>query len=303
MLGTAARGRWVRSHPLGVPHEEREFFLGRVLNQDIAEPVFYHAIPVWSGLQAFEWPVAIPCGVSFCFFGGRRGCDRSEWRALDSIGPFMAERRGEEMRSGFAWIVAAVGAVLIAGATNSSAADFKYVGVNKCKTCHKKELIGDQYGKWKDAKHSKAFEALKSDKAAEIAKKQGITGPAYQSEKCLKCHVTAYGKPASAFEREPLKETDGVQCESCHGPGSGYKKKKTMEDHDKALAAGLWEPGKDEKICTTCHNDQSPTWDPAKGFDYEQHKKDIAHPIPKDVKGHYAEMEKKMRKERMEEEE
>jgi len=57
----------------------------------------------------------------------------------------------------------------------------------------------------------------------------------------------------------------------------------------------MWEPGKDQKICTQCHNDESPTWDPAKGFDYEASKKKIAHPIPEDVKGHYLEKEKAMR--------
>jgi hypothetical protein len=199
------------------------------------------------------------------------------------------------MRRGFAWILAAVGTVLIAGAANSSAADFKYVGVKKCRTCHKKELIGDQYGVWKKSKHAKAYELLKSDKAAEVAKKAGITGPAYESPKCLECHVTAYGKPESAFDRGPLEVENGVQCESCHGPGSEYKKKKTMADHDKSVAAGMWEPGKDEKICTTCHNDKSPTWDPEKGFDFEKRKEDIAHPIPKDVKGRYIEAEKELK--------
>jgi hypothetical protein len=202
------------------------------------------------------------------------------------------------MRSGFAWIVAAVGSVLIAGAANSSAADFKYVGMKKCKTCHKKELIGDQYGKWQEAKHSKAFETLKGEKAAEVAKEKGITGPAYESEKCLKCHVTAYGADAAAFDKAPLKSADGVQCESCHGPGSGYKKKKTMADHDKSVAAGMWEAGKDEKICTACHNDESPTWDAEKGFDYEKRKEEIAHPIPEDVKGKYIEVEKKLKAEK-----
>jgi nitrate/TMAO reductase-like tetraheme cytochrome c subunit len=202
------------------------------------------------------------------------------------------------MRSGFAWIVAAVGSVLIAGAANSSAADFKYVGVKKCKTCHKKELIGDQYGAWQEAKHSKALETLKGEKAAEVAKAQGITGPASESEKCLKCHVTAYGADAAAFDKKPLDSKNGVQCESCHGPGSAYKKKKTMADHDKSLAAGMWEPGKDEKICTACHNDESPTWDAEAGFDFEKRKEEIAHPIPEDVKGKYIEMEKKLKAEK-----
>jgi hypothetical protein len=104
--------------------------------------------------------------------------------------------------------------------------------------------------------------------------------------------MTGYGLPATAFAKKPLDAEDGVQCESCHGPGSDYKKKKTMADHAKSVAAGMWEPDKDEKICLNCHNDQSPTWDAAKGFDFEARKKDIAHPIPEDVKGNYIAMEK-----------
>jgi hypothetical protein len=87
-----------------------------------------------------------------------------------------------------------------------------------------------------------------------------------------------------------------VQCESCHGPGSEYRKKTVMADQKKAVAAGLVLPEKDEKVCTKCHNKDSPTWDAAKGFDFEAAKKKIAHPIPKDVKGHYIELEKKARK-------
>ena len=186
--------------------------------------------------------------------------------------------------------------VLAAGLAN--AADPQYVGASKCKTCHKKELIGNQYGAWEDAKHSKAFETLKSDKAIALAKEKGISGPPSEAKECLKCHMTGHGLPATAFKKKPLKAADGVQCESCHGPGSDYKKKKTMSDRDKSIAAGMWEPGKDEKICQKCHNDESPTWDADKGFDYEERKEEIAHPIPEDVKGNYIAMEKKLKAEK-----
>jgi hypothetical protein len=179
--------------------------------------------------------------------------------------------------------------------TNVWAAEFKYVGVKNCGKCHKKELMGDQLAEWKKARHSQALETLKGDKALEIAKERNLPVAPHESEDCLKCHVTAYGAPESAFHKKPLKASDGVQCESCHGPGSGYRKKKTMSDHDKSVAAGLWDPGNDEKICAKCHNDESPTWDVAEGFDYEEAKKEIAHPIPEDVKGNYLELEKKQK--------
>jgi hypothetical protein len=202
------------------------------------------------------------------------------------------------MRREWTSILVLISFALITGAAGASAEDFTYVGVKKCKSCHKKELIGNQYGEWQKAKHAGAFETLKGEEAVTVAKEAGIAGPPHEAKECLKCHVTAYGEPASAFAKKPLTASEGVQCESCHGPGSGYKKKKTMSDHDKSVAAGMWEPGKDEKICTKCHNDESPSWDAAKGFDYEASKKEIAHPIPEDVKGKYIEVEKKLKAER-----
>jgi hypothetical protein len=195
------------------------------------------------------------------------------------------------------WIVVAIGVGLAAGGAGAAGKEPQYVGVKRCKGCHKKELIGDQYDAWKKGKHAQAFETLKSEEALKIAKEKGLTVPPSQSPDCLKCHVTAYGEPASKFERGPLAPEDGVECESCHGPGSLYKKKKTMADQEKAVAAGLWDPSKDEKICTACHNDESPTWDPAKGFDYEKAKEEIAHPIPTDVKGRFLELERERREE------
>jgi hypothetical protein len=196
------------------------------------------------------------------------------------------------------WLVAILGLLLIAGTAHAQTKDFKYVGVKKCKTCHKKELIGDQFGEWQKGQHSKAFETLKSEKALEVAKEKGLAGPPHEADDCLKCHVTGHGKPPAAFKKKPLAAKDGVQCESCHGPGSGYRKKKIMSDYDKSVANGMWDPGKDEKICTACHNDESPTWDAAKGFDYEAAKKEFAHLIPEDVKGKYLEIEKKRKAER-----
>jgi hypothetical protein len=196
------------------------------------------------------------------------------------------------MRSRLISIATIITITLVTGAVGSLAGDFKYIGVKKCKTCHQKELIGDQHAEWEKSKHSKAYETLKGEEAAKFAEAAGVTGPAHEAKQCLECHVTAYGADASAFLKGPLKVENGVQCESCHGPGSGYKKKKVMADHALSVAGGLQEPGKNEAVCVACHNDKSPTWDPAKGFDYEASKKVIAHPIPAEVKGRYAEAAK-----------
>ncbi len=192
------------------------------------------------------------------------------------------------------WIV--VAAVVIAfSAGVAGAEDGKYIGVKKCKSCHKKELIGDQYKSWTEGPHAKAFETLTSDDAIAIGKEKGLAKPPSESDECLKCHATAFGLTADQLNKpeKPLKLEDGVQCETCHGPGSGYKGKKTMSDHDKSVAKGMLEPDKNEDICTACHNDESPTWDAEKGFDFEKRKEEIAHKIPEDVKGKYIELSKK----------
>jgi hypothetical protein len=191
--------------------------------------------------------------------------------------------------------LAAVGSLLAIFVSPALAQEHQYVGLKDCSRCHKKELMGDQTGEWKKTRHSKAFETLKGDEAIQIAKDRGITTPPHETDDCVKCHATAYGVTAEMMKK-PLQLSDGVQCESCHGPGADYRKKKTMSDRDKSIAAGMWEPGKDEKICLTCHNDESPTWDPAKGFDFAEAKKTIAHPIPEHVKGRYIELEKEARK-------
>jgi cytochrome c5 len=74
-----------------------------------------------------------------------------------------------------------------------------------------------------------------------------------------------------------IKPEDGVGCESCHGPGKKYLAKTTMQDHAKAVAAGMVYPA--DQSCTLCHNDQSPNWPGS--FDKDAMVKKIAHPDPK----------------------
>ena len=136
--------------------------------------------------------------------------------------------------AGFFMAVAALS--LVAAAEN--------IGAGKCKMCHKTE-----YTSWQAMPHAKAFDLLP-------AADQG-------NAECLKCH--ALGGNA---------DMPGVQCESCHGPGSEYKAMKVMKDHEASLAAGLLVP--DEATCRSCHegapHDQKP-------FDFEALKAKGAHEV------------------------
>jgi hypothetical protein len=162
-----------------------------------------------------------------------------------------------------------------------------FVGSMKCKTCHGKSKIGDQYGIWRDSKHAKAFATLATEKAKKWGAEAGVKDP-QTDDRCVKCHETAHGVPDEMVSKT-FDRTAGVQCEACHGPGKDYRKKKIMLDHDKAVAKGLIIPT--AAVCTECHNDESPAWDPQRytladgsksGFDFEQAKKKIAHPVPED---------------------
>ena len=159
------------------------------------------------------------------------------------------------------------------------------VGTKKCKMCHKKEEKGNQFQKWLDGPHAKAFEALGSDEAKAAGATLGIEDP-QASGKCLKCHSTAYNF-TEKLQTEAVLVTDGVSCESCHGPGKNYKKKETMQDRKASIAAGMIHPAAEH--CEKCHNEENPTWDPEKytladgtksGFDVEQAYEKIKHPNP-----------------------
>ena len=162
-------------------------------------------------------------------------------------------------------------AVFFAG-SNLIAQEYEYIGAMKCKMCHNKSTTGEQYNKWLAGPHAKAMEALKSDKAKEIAKAKGIADPSTDA-KCVKCHATT-GYTDKKLQLT-IKEEEGVSCESCHGPGSVYKSMSIMKDPAKAMANGMIKP--EEKVCKQCHNEESPTY---KEFNYAEYSKKIAHPNP-----------------------
>lgn len=154
----------------------------------------------------------------------------------------------------------------------SAAAQHKYVGVAKCRVCHMNaKLGGDNYNAWKASPHARAYETLASEKAKAKAKELKIADP-QTSERCVKCHVTAYGVSA-ALVGPGVKNEDSVGCERCHGPGADYLPNEVMRDKKVAAAKGLRVP--DEKLCRECHNEESPFY---KAFDFKTFVAKIAHP-------------------------
>lgn len=151
------------------------------------------------------------------------------------------------------------------------AQDYSYIGATKCKMCHNKSTTGAQYKVWLAAPHANAMKSLSSEESLKYAAENGIADPTTEPS-CIKCHSTA-----GAIDPDlnaGVKPTEGVSCESCHGPGSKYKSKSIMINREKAVANGLLIPTKE--TCEECHNEDNPFHKP---FNYEEGLKTIAHPL------------------------
>jgi hypothetical protein len=113
----------------------------------------------------------------------------------------------------------------------------------------------NEYTQWaaKD-KHTKAYAVLFEPRSKQIARNLMIERPEIATV-CLDCHATnaATNERASSFDI-----SDGVGCESCHGPASAWLGQHTTRDwnHDQSVRAGMVDT-KDVKkrteVCLSCH--------------------------------------------------
>lgn len=139
-------------------------------------------------------------------------------------------------------------------ADSSRVGKYRYVGSKKCKMCHL-----DEYKVWSAGKMAATFAALPDSSA--------------RDPRCLKCHATGFDNGGYAIGGANVPDLTSVQCEACHGPGSGYES--VMKDKAKMIEAGLITS--DEKLCLTCHHKECPNF---KEFDFAT-MKDKVHPLPK----------------------
>jgi YVTN family beta-propeller protein len=174
-------------------------------------------------------------------------------------------------------------AVLAALALGAPKREPLYVGARACGACHTGAGMGHQYAKWLGSKHAKAYAVLSNPESVEIARLSGVREEPWKSPICLGCHAT--GAYAEEWEKEDgFRLEDGVQCETCHGPGSEYMAEEVMRDRQAAVKAGLRFPK--ETVCAVCHLAKrsheevlkNPTIDIAKGW------KEIAHPTPREAR-------------------
>ena len=110
----------------------------------------------------------------------------------------------------------------------------EYSGQDRCEVCHEKEHV-----QWILTGHAYAFKS--------VQRKGKEDDPA-----CVSCHVTGWGKPGGYVidDKKDARTLEGVQCESCHGPGyeacsafTGIKAKQKTAEQWKAL-------------CLFCHTEK-----------------------------------------------
>ena len=77
-------------------------------------------------------------------------------------------------------------------------AKYQYIGVKKCKMCHKGPKKGNIFEKWQSAKHSKAFATLATDQAKKIAKEKASKAIPSKQQNVLFAML-------SVLMRQPLK--------------------------------------------------------------------------------------------------
>jgi Cytochrome c554 and c-prime len=140
----------------------------------------------------------------------------------------------------------------------------KYTGPGSCASsaCHGSitaqnvnEVLQNEYSTWivKD-KHAQSYKALTGAVGERMAGTLGL-GKAETAPRCLACHAL---NPPAELRSRTFDVSEGVSCESCHGPASGWLGPHTERDwsHEKSVALGMVDTRdivrRTEK-CLSCH--------------------------------------------------
>ena len=151
-----------------------------------------------------------------------------------------------------------------ARAGNPPAETGKYTGPGSCSStsCHgsvppraDSRVFQNEYSIWvvKD-KHAKAYAALTGAVGGRMGRILGLGKPE-QAAKCLACHALDVPTEARA---KTFDLSEGVSCESCHGPASSWLGPHTTRTwtHEQSVAAGMFDTRnmvRRAEKCLSCH--------------------------------------------------
>jgi hypothetical protein len=140
-----------------------------------------------------------------------------------------------------------------------------YLGVGSCVNsgCHgstepleASRVLQNEFYTWlNNDRHAGAYNVLLSDRSARIARNMRLKNKAWQENVCLDCHTTSV--PA-ALVSGIIDPEDGIQCERCHGPASGWRAGHTAEGwtHEMSVGEGMLDlrtPSNRAAVCIGCH--------------------------------------------------
>jgi len=138
----------------------------------------------------------------------------------------------------------------------------KYIGVGSCTNsgCHgatqpldASRILQNEFYTWlNNDRHAQTYNVLFNDQSARIVKNMRLKKRAWEEKLCRDCHTT--NVPANLIEGH-LDVEDGVQCEACHGPASGWRAEHTMEGwtHEQSIARGMIDLAALPNRAHTCH--------------------------------------------------
>jgi len=124
----------------------------------------------------------------------------------------------------------------------------RYLGAASCSSsgCHGStepldatKVLQNEYYTWLNSdRHAQAYNVLFNERSARIAKNMRLRKRAYEEDACLDCHTSNI--PAQQIVGA-IDLEDGVQCEVCHGPASGWRAEHTEEGwtHEQSVARGM----------------------------------------------------------------
>lgn len=147
----------------------------------------------------------------------------------------------------------------------------EFVGAKACASCHDSDEKGvNPFQVWRTSGHAGALNSLVSateNQARDLGdlklwvvrmgngEQYGLPNPAQESKHCLPCHTTGFGVDPKLLGRS-FDTKNGIQCESCHGPGGAHVAAKTADKAGEAIVP--FKRYKDENAirakCSTCHN-------------------------------------------------
>ncbi len=121
-------------------------------------------------------------------------------------------------------------------------------------------VLQNEYLTWSRMdKHARAYNILLNERSQRIAKNLGLKQPAHEAKICLDCHAHVVPEDRRG---ERFKITDGVTCESCHGPAEKWVKThvapgdSATAQHAANIDDGMY-PTSDAvaraKLCMSCH--------------------------------------------------